>query len=144
MIICFYFAPFEGFKNDIFRLIKQLWAASVERKSPGCCFVSSRFLSPGVYPHPLSLPFLSFHHFPSPSLSISCQLTVVPLPLSVSWPIGHIRLTLRAVCRHRKHHRTGSAIKWHFNFFGHPSVLRSSRCRFQGVENISVSPCPHQ
>lgn len=72
VIICFNLAPFEGFKSEIFRLIKEVWAASVVWRSPGCWFVSSWFLSPGVYPHHF-ISFPSFFSLSITSLLLRCQ-----------------------------------------------------------------------
>lgn len=66
-MICFNFAPFEGFSWDIFRLIKELWAASVVWKSPGCWCVSSCFLSP-FYP-----PFLCCFSLSITAFLLRCQ-----------------------------------------------------------------------
>lgn len=143
-MICFNFAHFEGFRWEIFRLIKELWAASVVWKSPGCWCVSSCFLSP-FYP-----PFLCCFSLSITAFLLCCQSLAWLLSLSFrlspdsqatsGWPseltvsTGNI---MGALCHHN--------ILWHYNFLlWYPFVLRSARCHSQGVENVSVSPCPHQ
>lgn len=132
MIICFNCAPFEGFKSDVFRLI---WAASVVWIL--VCFFS----------FPLTRSFPPFSLFPSLPFSLAvnlCRRTVVPLPLSVSWPTGPsgwpLELSVGAA------NITGGALPSRlpvtfFSFFGHPcfEVLKVSFPGSRECQRVSVS-----
>lgn len=104
------------------------------------------FLFPLTILSPLSLLFLSFHHCLSPSLSISGLLLSLSFRLSPDsqatsgWP-SELTVSTGNIMGGLCHHN----ILRHFTFWlGYPFVLRSARCHSQGVENVSVSPCPHQ